>query len=73
MVSFTVQKLFSLTQSYFILLLFSLPEKTYPKNTAKTSVKEWTAYVFFWQFYGFRSYMFVFSIFEFIFVYSVRK
>ena len=60
-VSFIVQKLFTLTQSYFTLLLFSLPEKTYPKNTAKTSVKECTACVSFWQFYGFRSYIVIFS------------
>lgn len=63
---------FTLTQSYFILLLFSLPEKTYPKNTAKTSVKECTVCVSFWQFYGFSSYIVIFSTLEFIFVNSEK-
>ena len=46
MVSFAVQKLFSLTShSYSLLLLLS--KETYPRRDYKTDVKEFIAYVFF--------------------------
>ena len=38
------------------LLFFPLPEETDPKNITKTNVKEYTAYIFFYKFYGFKSY-----------------
>ena len=39
------------------LFLFPLFEETYPKNIAKTSVKDLIAWVLFWEFHGFRSYI----------------
>ena len=34
-----------------------LPNETDPKNIAKTNVKQHAAYVFFYKFYGIRSYI----------------
>ena len=57
-VSLAVQKLFRLMSPIcLILLLLPLLEKTYPKNVVKTDIKEVIAYIFFWEFYGFMSYI----------------
>ena len=56
-VSIAIGKFFSFLISTLYLVLFPLPVETYPKNTAKTKVKECTAFVFFQKFYGFRSYI----------------
>ena len=58
MISLAMKKLFSFMQFHLFLLLFPLQEETYPKkHIAKISVKEYTAYDFIQQFYGFRSYI----------------
>ena len=73
MVSFAMQEAFSLMKSYlfifaFVAFVFGVRLK---KIIAKTYVKELTTYVFFCEFYGFRSYMEVIH-FELIFVSGVR-
>ena len=54
MVSFGVQKLFSCSPIYF---LFPLPKDIYQKKKLLREMSEFTAYVFFWEFYGFESYI----------------
>ena len=57
MVSFSVQRLFSLRYSHLLIFAFdtfALGVKK-KKMVAKTSVRELTSYVFFWEFYGFRT------------------
>ena len=49
--------------SCLFLPLFSLPEETYLEDTAEINVEEHTAYVFFSEIYGFRSYIQVFNPF----------
>ena len=39
------------------------PGKRIQKNTTEIDVKELTAYVFFWEFYDFRTYILVFNLF----------
>ena len=46
MVSFIIQKIFSLMKSYLFLLLLSLPMESDAKIISKSSVKELTTYVF---------------------------
>ena len=65
MVFFTVQKLFSLMWSHLISFAFiSLAFEVRSTRTfAKTDANEVTAYVFFYEFYGFRSSIQVFNSF----------
>ena len=60
MVSFTVQKFFSLIPSHsFSLLLFLVSESN--NHRQDQYIKELTAYAFFQEFYGIRSYVQVFN------------
>ena len=73
--SFTVQKLFSLISSHLFLLLLPLPNETVPKKMLLRPVSQSMLRVFpSGSFFCFRSYILnLESIFEFIFVYGVRK
>ena len=53
MVSFAVQKHFSLMKSHLFFLLFLLPEEMYQKTIAMSNVRDFTAYALFYDFYGF--------------------
>ena len=53
------------------LLLFPLSAETAKRNTAETDVKEHTAYIFFYKFYGFGSYIYIFNPFFTLFLYIV--
>ena len=46
-VSLTMQRLFSLSSVYLLLLLFPLLAETHPKNIARTDVNERPTYAFF--------------------------
>ena len=49
--------LFDIVPICLFFLLFPLPEEMYQKNIAKIDVRDFTAYVFFYKFYGFKSYI----------------
>ena len=58
---------------YFCFCFFCLSINRSKKNITRIYVKEYSAYVLFQEFYGFRSYIQVFNPFEFFFLSSVRK
>ena len=68
MVSFVVQKFFSLMKShlfvYFCFCFLCFCCHIQKKIITRTNVKKLTAYVFFQEFYGFRSYVQVFNQFS---------
>ena len=78
MASFAVQKLLliSLIRSHlfiFAIVSFTLGDRASKKKHWYTDVKECSAYVYFYEFYGFRSCIWSLTNFEFIFIYDVRK
>ena len=65
-----MQKLLSLIRSHLFISAFvslALGDRSKKKIIATIYIKECSAYLLFWEFYGFRSY------FEFIFIYSMRR
>ena len=60
-VSFAVQKLFSFWCSTICLVLFLFPfsEEICPPKLLSLVSKEYTTWVFFWKFYGFKYYLFL--------------
>ena len=64
MVSFTVQSsLVWCSSNCLFLLLFPCLRRHIQKNIAKTNIKDCTVYVFYLEFYGFRSYIQIFNSF----------
>lgn len=59
MVSFATQKLFNLMSSHLFIFCFVALARgdMFKKNMAKIDVKEFTAHVFFVEFYGFEFYI----------------
>ena len=64
LVSFSVQKILVLCNPTFLVVAFAFGVKSKKKKKiiAKTDVKVLTAYVFFQEFYGFRSYVQIFHL-----------
>ena len=75
-VSFSVQKILVLFNPTFFVVAFAFGVKSKKKIIAKTDVKVLTAYVFFQEFYGFRSYVPIFHLLwvygTSIFVYGIK-
>ena len=65
--------LFDVAPLAYFCFCFPCLDRYIKKYITKTSVKESTAYVFFWKFYDFRFYIWAFNPFEFILGHSVRE